>query len=199
MTKIDGRDKRTAARQLDESMRRLQTDHIDLLHFMKSSARPTRRGFSAQAGASKPRWRRNKPGKIRYIGFTGHKVPQCTCRCWKPVSAISLTRRVQMPAQCLWTPTTTVRKRYASVAQAQNWRSGDEPMGDHIILESKTASAVECLHYALSLPTSVVITGCDSLPSCSRPLVLLAVSSRRVRTDCRPAGEDCQCCAGWCV
>jgi hypothetical protein len=39
-----------------------------------------------------------------------------------------------------------------------------KPMGDHFILESKTATPVECLHYAMNLPTSVVITGCDSLP-----------------------------------
>ncbi len=38
-----------------------------------------------------------------------------------------------------------------------------KPMGDHIILESKTATPVECLHYAMNLPTSVVITGCDSM------------------------------------
>jgi hypothetical protein len=41
---------------------------------------------------------------------------------------------------------------------------GMKPMGDHFILDSKTATAVECLHYAMNLPTSVVITGCDSLP-----------------------------------
>jgi hypothetical protein len=41
---------------------------------------------------------------------------------------------------------------------------GMKPMGDHFILESKTATPVECLHYAMNLPTSVVITGCDSLP-----------------------------------
>jgi tyrosyl-tRNA synthetase len=40
---------------------------------------------------------------------------------------------------------------------------GMKPMGDHIILDSKTASPVECLHYAMNLPTSVVITGCDSM------------------------------------
>jgi tyrosyl-tRNA synthetase len=40
---------------------------------------------------------------------------------------------------------------------------GMKPMGDKIILKSKTASAVECLHYAMNLPTSVVITGCDSM------------------------------------
>ena len=40
---------------------------------------------------------------------------------------------------------------------------GMKPMGDGIILRSKTATPVECLHYAMNLPTSVVITGCDSL------------------------------------
>jgi aryl-alcohol dehydrogenase-like predicted oxidoreductase len=41
---------------------------------------------------------------------------------------------------------------------------GMKPMGDSLILQSKTAEPVECLQYALNLPTSVVITGCDSLP-----------------------------------
>lgn len=39
-----------------------------------------------------------------------------------------------------------------------------KPIGDRIILDSKTVTATECLHYAMNLPTSVVITGCDSLP-----------------------------------
>src|SRR6266436_365819 len=41
---------------------------------------------------------------------------------------------------------------------------GMKPMGDHCILESQTVTPLECLHYAMNLPTSVVITGCDSLP-----------------------------------
>jgi tyrosyl-tRNA synthetase len=41
---------------------------------------------------------------------------------------------------------------------------GMKPMGDHLILDSKTVTPIECLHYAMNLPTSVVITGCDSLP-----------------------------------
>ena len=40
---------------------------------------------------------------------------------------------------------------------------GMKPMGSGVILDSKTVEAVECLHYAMNLPTSVVITGCDSL------------------------------------
>ncbi|HEU5336399.1 MAG TPA: aldo/keto reductase, partial [Terriglobales bacterium] len=41
---------------------------------------------------------------------------------------------------------------------------GMKPMGDTNILASKTVTPVECLHYAMNLPTSVVITGCDSMP-----------------------------------
>jgi uncharacterized protein len=40
---------------------------------------------------------------------------------------------------------------------------GMKPMGDHIIVESKTAAPIDCLHYAMNLPTSVMITGCDSM------------------------------------
>jgi hypothetical protein len=46
-----------------------------------------------------------------------------------------------------------------------------KPMGDGITLESKTVSALECLHYAMNLPTSVVITGCDSVPILHQALV----------------------------
>src|SRR5436309_8399494 len=75
MTKIDGRTRQAAAQQLEESLRRLQTDHIDLLQFHEV-IRDTdpERIFGAQGGMETALAAR-KAGKIRYIGFTGHKSP----------------------------------------------------------------------------------------------------------------------------
>ena len=76
MTKIDGRTRRPPAKQIDESLQRLQTDHIDLLQIhevirMEDPDRIFAPG-GAHGGAA---WRRSKAGKLRYIGFTGHKDP----------------------------------------------------------------------------------------------------------------------------
>jgi hypothetical protein len=63
---------------------------------------------------------------------------------------------------------------------------GMKPMGDHFILQSNTVTAVECLHYSMNLPTSVVITGCDSLPILQQALdaarSFRAMSSEQVAT-----------------
>jgi aryl-alcohol dehydrogenase-like predicted oxidoreductase len=76
MTKIDGRSKKEAARQLEESLRRLQTDCIDLVqhHEILRYEDPHRifDGEGANAALSEAR----KAGKLRYIGFTGHKDPR---------------------------------------------------------------------------------------------------------------------------
>src|SRR6202035_5859299 len=75
MTKIDGRSKREATRQLDESLRRLQTDRIDLIqHHEVIRFDDPHRIFHAE-GANAALIEARKAGKVRYIGFTGHKDP----------------------------------------------------------------------------------------------------------------------------
>jgi uncharacterized protein len=72
---------------------------------------------------------------------------------------------VQMPLNVMDAHYDSFEKRVLPVLLKHNIGVlGMKSMGDRIILKSKTASPVECLHYAMSLPTSVVITGCDSLP-----------------------------------
>src|SRR6202521_2415721 len=76
MTKIDGRSKREAARQLDQSLRRLQTDRIDLVqHHEVIRFEDPHRIFDAE-GANAALVEARSAGKLRYIGFTGHKDPR---------------------------------------------------------------------------------------------------------------------------
>ena len=75
MTKIDGRTKESAARQIDESLKRLQTDHIDLLQFHEIIRFDDPDRIFAEGGAIEAVMEAKKAGKVRYIGFTGHKDP----------------------------------------------------------------------------------------------------------------------------
>src|SRR3954469_7467971 len=75
MTKIDGRNKEEAARQLDESLRRLQTDHVDLLQHHEIIRYEDADRIFAEGGAMEPFVEARRAGKLRYIGFTGHKDP----------------------------------------------------------------------------------------------------------------------------
>src|ERR1700746_399853 len=75
MTKIDGQNKKAAADQLDESLRRLQTDHIDLLQFHEVIRDGDPARIFAEGGGMETVMAARKQGKVRFIGFTGHKNP----------------------------------------------------------------------------------------------------------------------------
>src|SRR5713226_10122810 len=75
MTKIDGQTRKAAAVQLDESLRRLQTDHIDLLQFHEIIRMTDPERIFAPDGGMEAVLEAKKAGKVRYIGFTGHKNP----------------------------------------------------------------------------------------------------------------------------
>ena len=75
MTKIDGRNKESAARQIEESLRRLQTDHIDLLQFHEVIRMTDPERVFGTDGALEAVVAAQRAGKIRYVGFTGHKSP----------------------------------------------------------------------------------------------------------------------------
>src|SRR3989475_1217253 len=76
MTKLDGRTKQEAAKQIDESLKRLQTDHVDLIqhHEIIRFEDPNR--IFARQGAHEAVLEAKKAGKVRYVGFTGHKDPR---------------------------------------------------------------------------------------------------------------------------
>jgi predicted aldo/keto reductase-like oxidoreductase len=165
MTKIDGRDKKTAALQLEESLRRLQTDHVDLLQFHEVIRMNDPERVFASGGALEAVLEAKKAGKVRFIGFTGHKSPDIHLQMLETAAAHKFRfDAVQMPLNVMDAHYDSFEKRVLPVlVQNEIGVLGMKPMGDHFILESKTATAIECLHYPMNLPTSVVITGCDSM------------------------------------
>lgn len=165
MTKIDGRTKQAAAQQLEESLRRLQTDHIDLLQFHEVIRDNDPERIFANGGGMEAVLEAKKQGKVRYIGFTGHKSPDIHLKMLETSFAHDFTfDAVQMPLNVMDAHFDSFEKKVLPVLVKHNIGVlGMKPMGDKIILNSKTASPIECLHYAMNLPTSVVITGCDSL------------------------------------
>ena len=165
MTKIDGRNKTAAATQLNESLRRLQTDRIDLLQFHEVIRDSDPDRIFAEGGGMEAAVEARKAGKIRFIGFTGHKSPDIHLKMLATGSKHGFTfDAVQMPLNVMDAHFNSFEKRVLPVLTKDGVGVlGMKPMGDKVILRSKTVTAVECLYYAMNLPTSVVITGCDSL------------------------------------
>jgi uncharacterized protein len=165
MTKIDGRNKLTATKQLDESLKRLGTDRIDLLQFHEIIRESDADRVFATGGALEAVLEAQKAGKVRYIGFTGHKSPEIHLKMLATASAHDFKfDAVQMPLNVMDHHFSSFEAMVLPVLVRQNIGVlGMKPMGDPFILQSKTVSAVECLQYAMNLPTSVVITGCDSM------------------------------------
>src|SRR6266550_6712870 len=165
MTKIDGRSRQEAARQLDESLRRLQVDYIDLVqHHEIIRFEDPHRIFDDQ-GANAALVAARTAGKIRYIGFTGHKDPLIHLHTLEVARENGFTfDAVQMPLNVMDAHYRSFEKRVLpELVKLQIGVLGMKSMANGILLKSKTVTAVECLHYALNLPTSVVITGIDSL------------------------------------
>src|ERR1700688_2161811 len=165
MSKIDGRTKAAAASQINDSLRRLQTDRIDLLQFHEVIRDTDPDRIFAAGGGMEAVLEAKKAGKIRFIGFTGHKSPDIHLQMLATAAKHSFTfDAVQMPLNVMDAHFNSFETKVLPVLLKNDIGVlGMKPMGDHIILESKTATPVECLHYAMNLPTSVVITGCDSM------------------------------------
>ncbi len=165
MTKIDGRDKKSAARQIEESLRRLETDHIDLVQFHEIIRTNDPDRIFAAGGALEAALEAKNAGKIRYIGFTGHKSPDIHLKMLDTAAHRQFRfDTVQMPLNVMDAHYDSFEKKVLPVLVKNDIGVlAMKPMGDHFILESKTVTPVECLHYAMNLPTSVVITGCDSM------------------------------------
>ncbi len=166
MSKIDGRTKTAATAQINESLGRLQTDHIDLMQFHEVIRDTDPDRVFGSGGALEAVQEAQKAGKIRFIGFTGHKSPDIHLKMLAIASQHGFRfDTVQMPLNVMDAHYDSFEKKVLPVLVKTNIGVlGMKPIGDHIILDSKTVTATECLHYAMNLPTSVVITGCDSLP-----------------------------------
>jgi aryl-alcohol dehydrogenase-like predicted oxidoreductase len=165
MTKIDGRTKQLAAKQIDESLQRLQTDRIDLLqHHEVIRLEDPDRIFS-EGGAMEAVVAAQKAGKIRFIGFTGHKDPMVHLR------MLEIARQhgfhfdaAQMPLNVLDAHFRSFGKQVVpELVKEGIGVLGMKPLASGAALKTGAVTAKECWHYALSLPTSVVITGIDSM------------------------------------
>jgi aryl-alcohol dehydrogenase-like predicted oxidoreductase len=165
MTKIDGRSKAEAARQLDESLRRLKTDCIDLVQHHEILRFEDPHRLFDEEGAQAALLEARQAGKLRFIGFTGHKDPRIHLYTLEVASEHGFTfDTVQMPLNVMDAHYRSFARLVVPELVKQNIGVlGMKSMGNGIILKSRTVTPIECLHYALNLPTSVVITGIDSI------------------------------------
>jgi aryl-alcohol dehydrogenase-like predicted oxidoreductase len=165
MTKIDGQVKDVAARQIDESLRRLQTDVIDLVQFHEVIRPGDPDRIFGPNGSFEAALEAKKAGKLRYIGFTGHKDPDIHLKMLNTAFKHGFTfDTVQMPLNVMDAHFKSFAKKVVPVLTKHGIGVlGMKPLGSGFILQSKAVTPAECLHYAMNLPTSVVITGCDSL------------------------------------
>ena len=165
MTKIDGRTKASAARQIEESLRRLQTDRIDLMQFHEVIRMEDPDRIFAAGGALEAVQEAKQAGKIRYIGFTGHKDPLIHLRTLEIAAEHKVHfDAVQMPLNVMDAHFRSFEHKVLPVlVKEEIGVLGMKPLASGAILESNTLTAIQCLHYALNLPTSVVITGIDSM------------------------------------
>jgi predicted aldo/keto reductase-like oxidoreductase len=165
MTKIDGQVKDVAARQIDESLRRLQTDHLDLLQFHEVIRFGDPDRIFGPGGSFEAAMAAKKAGKIRYIGFTGHKDPDIHLKMLETAFRHGFTfDSAQMPLNVMdYHFKSFGQKVVPALVKHGIGVLGMKPLAFGKILESKTVTPIECLHYAMNLPTSVVINGCDSV------------------------------------
>ncbi|MBW4599407.1 MAG: aldo/keto reductase [Calothrix sp. FI2-JRJ7] len=165
MTKIDGRSKQAAARQIDESLQRLQVDYIDLVqHHEIIRFEDPHRVFDEE-GANAALIEARQAGKLRYIGFTGHKDPYIHLHMLQIAAEHEFKfDAVQLPINVMDAHYRSFTKLVVPELVKQNIGIlGMKSLANGIILNSKTVTAIECLHYALNQPTSVVVTGMDNM------------------------------------
>jgi predicted aldo/keto reductase-like oxidoreductase len=166
MTKVDGRSATSAAAQIDESLRWLATDHVDLLQ-IHEIIRPSDPGrVFGPGGSIEALVRARDAGKTRFIGFTGHKSPAIHLQMLETARQHGFRfDTVQLPLNVMDAQDEdSFEKLVLPVLQADGIGVlGMKPMGSGIFLESGPIDAVECLRYAMSLPVSTTITGVDSV------------------------------------
>ena len=172
MTKIDGRTKEEATKQLDESLRRMQTDHIDLVqHHEIIRFEDPHRIFDEQ-GANAALLEARKAGKIRFIGFTGHKDPRIHLYMLEVAKENGFKfDTVQMPLNVMDAHYRSFEKMVLPELVKENIGVlAMKTLANGMIMESNVVTAIECLQYAMNLPTSVVITGCESMDDLEQAL-----------------------------
>ncbi len=165
MTKINGRTRKEAMSQLEDSLKRLRTDCIDLVqHHEVIRFEDPNRIFSDE-GANLALLDAKQQGKVRYIGFTGHKDPRIHLYMLEVADENGFTfDTAQMPLNVMDAHFRSFSKLVVpELIKRGTAVLGMKSMANGQILRSNTVTPIECLHYAMNLDTSVVITGCDSM------------------------------------
>lgn len=165
MTKYNGRTRASAAQQIDESLRRLQTDHLDLIQFHENIRMNDADRYFAPGGAHEAVMAAKQAGKVRYIGFTGHKDPKIH------LHMLDLAAKNDFHFDSCQMPLNVLDYHFRSFAHQVVPRLvaektavlGMKPFANGLIFQLSDVNAIDCLHYALNLPTSPVINGCDSM------------------------------------
>jgi len=165
MTKVDGRSRKAAAKQLEESLRRLHLEQVDLLQHHEIIRFEDVDRIFAPEGAMEAFVEAREQGKLRYIGFTGHKDPHVH------LYMLEQARRhgfrfdtVQMPLNPLDAHFRSFEKNVLPALVQENIGVlGMKSLGSGVLLKTGVVTAPECLRYAMTLPTSTVITGIDSM------------------------------------
>lgn len=165
MTKVDGRSKKEATRQISESLQRLQVDHIDLVQYHEVLRFEDPHRIFDEEGAHAALLEAQAAGKLRYIGFTGHKDPYIHLHMLDVADQHGFRfDAVQMPLNVMDAHYRSFAKLVVPELVRRNVGIlGMKSMANGILLRSNTATPIECLHYALNLPTAAVITGIDSM------------------------------------
>jgi aryl-alcohol dehydrogenase-like predicted oxidoreductase len=163
MTKLDGRTKAEYNKQLEQSLGRLQTDVIDLVQFHEVIRMEDPDRIFASGGAIEAAVAARQAGKIRYIGFTGHKDPAVHLRMLETAQKHNFHfDTVQMPINVMDAHFRSFTKEVMPVAIKQGIGVlAMKTFGDNFILQSNTVQPIEALHYGLSQPISVLINGID--------------------------------------
>jgi aryl-alcohol dehydrogenase-like predicted oxidoreductase len=185
MTKFDGRTKAAALKQLDESLQRLQVETIDLWQFHENNRLEDPDRFFSEGGAGEAVAEAKKAGKIKFVGFTGHKDPSVHLRMLEMAEKHNYSfDAVQMPLNVMDAHFRSFAAEVLPVlVRKQIGVLGMKSMGGGVILRSNTASALECLQYALSLPTSVVITGIGSTENLEQAFAAAKTYSALTKAD----------------
>jgi predicted aldo/keto reductase-like oxidoreductase len=172
MTKIDGRTGASARQQLEQSLVRLKTDHIDLMQIHEV----IRMGDPEQAFQTgkvvEVLKQARQEGKIRFIGFTGHKSPEIHLHMIETADKEGFVfDSVQMPVNALDQHFDSFQQKVIPVAQKHGMAIlGMKPLANGAIPKTNTVTAAEALHYAMSVPVTVTINGCESMANLQQAL-----------------------------
>lgn len=174
MTKLDSHSKEGATNQLNESLERLGTDHVDLIQLHEVIRMDDPEKIFAKGGSIEAVIEAKKAGKARFIGFTGHKSPKIH------LHMLDVAKQHGFHFDTVQMPVSVLDAHYESFSHQVVPRAieekiavlGMKPIAAGKAIKTGKLSAPECLRFALSMPTSVVITGCESMHDIEQALTV---------------------------